>query len=206
MTRFIEEVRTDWQANSGLSLDSLKARLLTAEIRGEQAAYRWRQASPGPVRNAAWAAIRFAGSIVQWRLFSCEIPGSAQIGRGLRLPHPQNIIIGYTASIGDSCSIYHNTTVARSTFRSTSSTARIGDRVLIGAGAIIVGEVEIGDDAVVAAGAVVTHSVPAAHLVVSPQPELRPRSPLPGAEDAEFRYPNPHPRARAERDSAEHRG
>jgi serine acetyltransferase len=200
---FRQRVRSDWAANPGLHLDATKARLLLTEFRLEQSVFEWRIASPGRFRGLAWAAVRFAGSVFQWRLFNCEIAGSLDIGLGLRLPHPQNIIIAYTASLGDWCSVYHNVTIGRSTLRAGNMTPKVGHRVLLGSGAIVLGDITIGDDAVIGAGVVVTEPVPAAHLVINPHPEVRPRASLAGGfDDVEFAYANPHPRARPRTPSA----
>lgn len=187
--RFLDRVRSDWQSNPGYSLDTLKARLLLLIVRAEQSVYEWHQRTSAPGHSLVWAAVRFIGSILQWRLFSCEISGAVDIGLGLRLPHPQNIIIRRWTRIGDYCSVYHNVTFALSTFRARENISTVvGDRVVVGANAVVIGDIHIGDDAIVAAGAVVTKDVPAGHTVTPAQTVVRPRTP---SETGSF--PNPHP-------------
>jgi serine O-acetyltransferase len=77
------------------------------------------------------------------------------------LPHPQNIIIAFYAKIGDFCTIYQNVSIAWNHFVPfVPSSPKIGDQVLLGAGAIVLGDVSIGSYSLVGAGTVVTKSVP----------------------------------------------
>jgi serine O-acetyltransferase len=199
---FRRRLRSDRSANPGLHLDALKARTLLTEIRIEQSVFEWREAAPGPIRDAVWAVVRFVGAVIQWRLFNCGIPGSIGLGLGLRLPHPQSIIVAYTTTIGDWCSIYQNVTIARSTLRSGPASPRVGDRVLVGSGAVVIGEIEVGDDVVVGAGVVVTKSIPAGHLVINAAPEVRRRAHAAAeSPDATFEYPTPHPVAESKAQS-----
>lgn len=187
---FLELVRSDWRSNPGYSIDTIKARLLLLLIRAEQRVYAWNRNRPSRVRTLGWLAVRFIGSILQWRLFNCEISGAVDVGLGLRLPHPQNIIIRRWTRIGDYCSIYHNVTFALSTFRAQDNTSTVvGNRVVVGANAVVIGDIYIGDDAIVAAGSVVTKDVPAHHTITSAQPVLRARA----TAGTSGTYPNPHP-------------
>lgn len=97
----------------------------------------------------------------------CIIPSSAQGGRGLRIPHPQNIVISQYASLEDYCTIYHNVTIGANEHKSNYRNApSIGNRVYIGAGATLIGNIRIGNDVIVGANATVTKDVPAGMLVI----------------------------------------
>jgi serine O-acetyltransferase len=93
-----------------------------------------------------------------------SIPAQATIGKGLRIHHFGGIIVHSEAVIGEYCTIYHQVTLGDLGGR--GGAPRIGDRVLIGAGAKLIGEIVVGDDCVIGANAVVLNSVPAGHLAV----------------------------------------
>lgn len=151
----------DIRVNRGWSLDRLRAKLLLVEVRLEQYVYRKLRPPSGRWRRIGWYLCRFPGSLFQWFLCNANIPGSVTIGRGLRLPHPQNIIITAFAELGEFCMLYHNVTIARNSMQLTSpASPKIGNKVLIGAGAIILGEIVIGSEVLIGAGTVVTQNVP----------------------------------------------
>jgi len=88
-----------------------------------------------------------------------SIPAQCKIGKGLRIHHFGGIIFHPTVEIGNYCTIYHEVTIGdRGGY---GKAARIGNNVLIGAGAKIIGEIEIGDNCIIGANAVVTKSMPA---------------------------------------------
>jgi serine acetyltransferase len=174
-------IRWDLRVNKGLHFDSLRARLLLAEIRSEQFVYS-NLAHRGVPGRALWYLCRFLGSIFQWLLSNSNIPGSIRIGRGLRLPHPQNIIIAFCAEIGEFCTIYQNVSIAWNHFLPfVPLSPKIGDQVLLGTGAIVLGDISIGSHTLVGAGAVVTKSVPEYSRVTSARMCVTSRPPSPDA-------------------------
>ncbi len=88
-----------------------------------------------------------------------SIPASCRIGEGFRIHHFGGIIFHPTVQIGHNCTLYQGVTIGDR--GGSGGAARIGDNVLIGAGAKIIGPIEIGDNCVVGANAVVTRSMPA---------------------------------------------
>jgi serine O-acetyltransferase len=93
-----------------------------------------------------------------------SIPAEATIGKGLRIHHFGGIIVHSTAVVGEHCTIYHGVTLGdRGGY---GNAPRVGHRVLIGAGAKLIGEIDVGDDCIIGANAVVHRSVPANHLAV----------------------------------------
>jgi serine acetyltransferase len=171
----------DLRVNRGARWDNLRAMLLLVEFRAEQYLYR-KIGAPGHPLRLAWCACRFAGSIFQWLLCSANLPGTASIGPGLRLPHPQGIIVAGTAHLGAFCTIYQHTCIAWNGFYPTvPGRPTIGDGVLLGAGAIVLGDVSVGAYVLVGAGTTVTHSVPAYARVTGPAPTVTPRMPSPSA-------------------------
>lgn len=88
-----------------------------------------------------------------------EIHPGAKIGSGLFIDHGMGIVIGETAVIGDNCTIYHGVTLGGTGKEIGKRHPTIGDNVLIGAGAIVLGPVVIGDSVMIGAGAVVVEDV-----------------------------------------------
>jgi serine acetyltransferase len=153
-------IKWDFRINIGPSLDSIRAVLLLIEVRWEQYIYKNCYIKYHFLKPL-WFLTRFFGSVFQLLLCNSNIPGNAQIGIGLRLPHPQNIIVVFTAEIGNFCTIYHNSTIARNGFQEIKyGTPKIGDQVLIGANSIVIGDVSVGSFVLVGAGTVVSNSIP----------------------------------------------
>ena len=90
-----------------------------------------------------------------------EIPPGAKIGRCLFIDHGMGIVFGETAEIGDNCTIYHQVTLGGTGKDTGKRHPTIGNNVLIGAGAKILGPVYIGDNSRIAAGSVVLQNLPA---------------------------------------------
>jgi serine O-acetyltransferase len=93
-----------------------------------------------------------------------SIPAQAQIGKGLRIHHFGGIIIHSDAIIGDHCTLYHEVTLGDLGGR--GGAPRVGNGVAIGAGAKVLGQIEIGDHCYIGANAVVRTSVPAGCIAV----------------------------------------
>jgi serine O-acetyltransferase len=102
-----------------------------------------------------------------------SIPARATIGKGLRIHHFGGIIVHSEAAIGENCTIYHGVTLGDR--GGWGGVPRVGNRVLIGAGAKLIGEIVIGDDCVIGANAVVHTSVPAGHIAVGVPAEIKKR-------------------------------
>ena len=88
-----------------------------------------------------------------------EIHPGARIGKGLFIDHGMGVVIGETAEIGDYCTIYHGVTLGGTGKHKGKRHPTIGNNVLIGAGAKILGPFTVGDNARVGANAVVTSEV-----------------------------------------------
>jgi serine O-acetyltransferase len=102
-----------------------------------------------------------------------SIPAQARIGEGLRIHHFGGIIVHSAAVIGVHCTLYHGVTLGDR--GGWGGAPRVGNRVLIGAGAKLIGEIVIGDDCVIGANAVVHVSVPAGHLAVGVPAKVKKR-------------------------------
>jgi serine O-acetyltransferase len=107
----------------------------------------------------------------QWTRFwtGIEIHPGATIGRRVVIDHGMGIVIGETAIVGDDVLIYHGVTLGGKVNDRVKRHPTVGNRVLLGAGAKIIGDIEIGDGAMIGANAVVTKNVPAGAVIVGPQ-------------------------------------
>ncbi|MBD3807851.1 MAG: serine acetyltransferase, partial [Epsilonproteobacteria bacterium] len=92
--------------------------------------------------------------------YGIEIHPGAQIGRGLYIGHWVGIVISPRAVIGENCYISHGVTIGMINSGNNAGVPVIGDRVYIGAGAKIIGNIKIGNDVAIGSNAVVTKDVP----------------------------------------------
>lgn len=93
--------------------------------------------------------------------FGVDIHPAAQIGHGILLDHATNFVVGETAVIGDDVSILHGVTLGGNGKEKGDRHPKVGDGVMIGAHAQLVGNIRIGKGAKIGAGAVVLTNVPA---------------------------------------------
>lgn len=94
-------------------------------------------------------------------LFQLDIHPAARIGKGVFLDHGTGIVIGETATVGDDVSMLHAVTLGGTGAQRGDRHPKIGKGVLLGAGAKVLGNIEIGDYAKIASGSVVLKPVPA---------------------------------------------
>jgi serine O-acetyltransferase len=93
-------------------------------------------------------------------IFQCDINPAARIGRGIFLDHATGLVVGETAVIDDDVSILHDVTLGGTGKENEDRHPKIRRGVMIGAGAKILGNIEIGHCARIAAGSVVIKTVP----------------------------------------------
>ena len=105
-----------------------------------------------------WLA-RFLSHIGRW-LTGIEIHPGATIGRRFFIDHGMGVVIGETAQIGDDCTLYHGVTLGGTSWAKGKRHPTLGDGVVIGAGAKILGPVRIGRGAKIGSNAVVVKDVP----------------------------------------------
>jgi serine O-acetyltransferase len=118
-----------------------------------------------------------------------EIHPAARLGRRVFIDHGAAVVIGETAEIGDDVTIFHQVTLGavgwwRDNRREPGAQRHpiVGNRVVIGANAIVLGPITIGDDALIGAGSLVLTDVPPGARVMAPVAEVVPRL---SAEDRE---------------------
>ena len=93
-------------------------------------------------------------------VFGVDIHPAAQVGRGLMIDHAHPIVIGETAVVGDNVSMLHSVTLGGTGKEDGDRHPKIGNGVLIGAGAKVLGNIHVGYCSRIAAGSVVLHEVP----------------------------------------------
>lgn len=114
---------------------------------------------------------------VEWVL-GIELPWKTRIGPGFRIDHGQALVVNDGTVFGAGCTVRNSTTIGNKRLKdgTYSIAPRIGDRVDIGANAVIIGPVRIGDDVAIGAGAVVVKDVPSGHVAVGNPARCIPRS------------------------------
>jgi serine O-acetyltransferase len=152
-----------------------------------------------PGVHAVWAyrlahrMWRHSGLRLPARLFSqatrgitgVEIHPGAQIGRRLFIDHGMGVVIGETAIIGDDVLLFHGSTLGGRSMVRGKRHPTLGDRVVVGAGAKVLGPVWIGDDAQIGANAVVVKDVPNGATAVGIPAQVRAATPPQPAADAQ---------------------
>jgi serine O-acetyltransferase len=111
-----------------------------------------------------WAA-RFLSHIARF-LTGIEIHPGATIGRRFFIDHGMGVVIGETAEIGDDCTLYHGVTLGGTTWEKGKRHPTLENGVVIGAGAKVLGPLNVGANARIGSNAVVVRDVPANATVV----------------------------------------
>ena len=99
-------------------------------------------------------------------LTGIEIHPGAKIGEGLFIDHGMGVVIGETSEIGDNVTLYQGVTLGGTSHQRTKRHPTLGNNVVVGVGAQIIGNITVGDNTKVGAGSVVVTSVPANATVV----------------------------------------
>jgi serine O-acetyltransferase len=108
---------------------------------------------------------RLVSHVNRW-LTGVEIHPGAHIGRRFFIDHGMGVVIGETAEIGDDVLMYQGVVLGGTSLEKTKRHPTIGNNVVIGAGATVLGPITVGDDARIGAGSVVIKSVPAGATIV----------------------------------------
>lgn len=141
----------DWDANRG----NWKSGFALALFRAAQAV----QARPAVLRLPVTAVYML---LVEWAL-GIELNVKSRIGPGLRLYHGVGLVIHEAAVVGKDCILRHCTTLGLK--KGPDDCPVLGDNVDVGCNVVILGKVRIGDGAVIGAGSVVLHDVDAGDVV-----------------------------------------
>lgn len=111
-----------------------------------------------------WPA-RFLSAFARW-FTGIEIHPGAHLGRRFFIDHGMGVVIGETAEIGDDCTLYHGVTLGGTTWEKGKRHPTLGNDVVIGAGAKVLGPITIGDGVRIGSNSVVLKDIPAGATVV----------------------------------------
>jgi serine O-acetyltransferase len=125
----------------------------------------WHRLSHWLWRHEFWLLGRFSSHIARW-LTGIEIHPAAKIGSRLVIDHGMGVVIGETAEVGDDCYFYHQVTLGVARAIGGKRHPSVGNNVIIGAGAKVLGPIKVGDNARVGANSVVLEDVPSDTTVV----------------------------------------
>lgn len=133
-------------------------------------------------RRVLRAVYRTASRLVR-NVYGIELHATATVGRRFRIAHQGAIVIHRNAVIGDDCQVRQGVTIGAGANRRTEPAPVLGDRVSVGAGALIIGPITIGDDVKVGPGALVMRDVPSGATVFAPPARMIvPSGPSPTAD------------------------
>jgi serine O-acetyltransferase len=102
-----------------------------------------------------------------------DIHPAAKIGAGVMMDHATGIVIGETATVGDDVLFWHSVTLGGKSTAAVDRHPKVGNRVILGAGCILLGNIKIGDDAKIGAGAIVVRDVPNGATILPPRAEIK---------------------------------
>lgn len=108
---------------------------------------------------------RFVSHLARW-LTGIEIHPGATIGEGFFIDHGMGVVIGETAVIGKNVTMYHGVTLGGTSWKKGKRHPTIGDNVIIGANASILGPIRVGENSKIGSGSVVNKEVPPNSTVV----------------------------------------
>lgn len=115
-------------------------------------------------RRLRWLS-RFLSMIARW-LTGIEIHPGARIGRRFFIDHGMGVVIGETAEIGDDVTLYHGVTLGGTSWQSGKRHPTLGNDVVVGAGAKLLGPIQVGDHARIGSNAVVLRDVASSATMV----------------------------------------
>ncbi len=125
----------------------------------------WHRLAHGLYKIKFFFLARLVSQLVKF-FTGIEIHPGAKIGRGVFIDHGTGVVIGETAEIGDGCTIYQNSTMGGTGKETGKRHPTLGANVMVGAGAKVLGPINVGEGSKIAAGAVVLSDVPAGSTCV----------------------------------------
>ena len=118
-------------------------------------------------------------AIARWNQFltGVDISPATEIGPGLRISHGTGLVVGNAVRIGRDCLLLQGVTLGAPSTSRRAEMPTIGDRVILGAGSVVIGNVSVGDDAFIGALALISEDIPPGSKVIPKGGiEIRPRA------------------------------
>ena len=137
--------------------------------------------------NRLFFPARFLSQVARW-LTGVEIHPGALIGRRFFIDHGMGVVIGETAEVGNDVTLFHGVTLGGVSLEKGKRHPSLGDRVVVGAGAKILGAIKIGSGTRVGANAVVVKPVPPESVVVGVPGQVVKRTLKPSREPADMHH------------------
>ncbi len=166
MTRLPALIREDWETHDR-SYSSPGLHALVVQRIG-----RWRLAQPAAARRVVGIVYWVLKTVVR-NVYGAELYDTTVIGRRVHIVQHSGVVLGSSSTIGDDVTIGHNVTLGALGPDRPGEHPTVGDRVVIGAGAVIAGPVDIGDDVTVGPRAIVLQSVPSGSTVLAPAARIK---------------------------------
>ena len=152
----MEELRVDMRKRSSEEL--------AVYAKHEELVFRLNHTMPRTPEYLQLLQELFEGRFGEGSFLRAPIAGAAfdkmVIGKGVFIDHGMGVVIGETTVIGDNCTIYQNVTLGGTGKETGKRHPTLGNNVLVGSGAKVLGPFKVGDNARIAAGAVVLSEVP----------------------------------------------
>jgi serine O-acetyltransferase len=162
-------MREDWEAHDR---DATRAGLHALLLHRYAT---WRLGLPPGTKRKALSAARHALWTLVRNVYGIEVHDTATIGRRVVIGHQGAVVIDGEAVIGDDCLIHHNVTIGRA--EQAGGAPRIGRDVVVGPGAVVIGDITVGDRARIGPNAVVVVDVPADGAAFAPPArQIHPKS------------------------------
>jgi len=135
-----------------------------------------------------YTTARLISHFSRW-ITGIEIHPGAKIGRRVFIDHGMGVVIGETSEIGEDCLLYKGVVLGGTTLEKKKRHPTLGNRVIVGSNATILGAITIGDGARIGSGSVVVKSVPPGATVVGVPGRII-ESPTPEKEELDFEHGN----------------
>ncbi len=157
-------LRADLYRYGGLKATCYLLKALSPSMPAFRYTYLLRHASVFPKHSIRGLLYRALLNLYSYR-YGFQIPPNTRIGKGLYIGHRGPVVINVRAEIGNNCTLGHIVTIGQMNRGEKKGCPKIGNRVFIGAGAVIVGKIIIGDNVLIAPNAYVNFDVPSNSIV-----------------------------------------
>jgi serine O-acetyltransferase len=160
-----EYLRADLYRYNGAETSCYFLKALSPSLPAFRYTYLLRHASVFPKNTIRGILFRALLNHYSYK-YGFQLQPNSRIGKGLYIGHRGPVVINGQAEIGDNCTLSHIVTIGQTNRGKRAGCPKIGNKVWIGAGAVIVGRITIGDNVLISPNAYVTCDVPDNTLVI----------------------------------------